>query len=351
MKGFIKILESIIASIVILSAITFFFSYPKPSTAEQTQFNYVLAALQKNGSLNDYVKSNDAAALNTTLKDMLPATADFSVEISGIPNPVIKIACVCSDVQETEIISRLSPLVFSYRSRTIEIRIDNGNSGDFSEMANSNADILFFFSPRTFTPAEQNQLVRFLQNGTLFMIANLGEGDVDPSNPNVVMDDLFGLAWDGALPGGSVGAFVDTTHPDSVSYRISRYYSSLAGDKNHQFNFIPPEPTKNNIKADSRTVVAGPVPLLQKSIVKINEIGSRGRTAWLRDYDAGGPDGTELNRLLKAIMLWASGERFGMDPQFKIIPEPQSYRQYNYIGVLDSFEPFLVSLKIWNVFF
>jgi len=358
MKGFIRILESIIASVIILSSITFFFSVQKPISDQRTQFNYVLATLYKNGSLSDSITSNNIAALNTTLKDTLPPTVDFSVEISGIPNPVIKIACACSDADESTLSSRLSPLVFTYRSRTLEIRIDNGNfpvDGDLSTLINANPNILFFFGPRTFTPAEQVILKNFLQNGTLFMIADLQEADVDSANPDVVMDDLFGLAWrEGGLAAN--GEFLDTENHAFVSYKISRYYAALGGSITDTFRFTKQNgPVRlNHVDIDDRTIITDKNGLGIKdfSYVKINTIESRGRTVWFAGHETTNAAEVErLDRLLKAAVLWASGERYSMDAQSNIIPAVQSFRQYNYIGVLDGFEPFMAALKIWGVFY
>lgn len=345
MKGFIKILESIIASIIILSTATFFLSFQKPSGAQQTQFEHILAALQKNTSLTDYIKSNDITALNTTLKDMLPKTVDFSVTISGIPNPVIKIACVCTAAEKSSLISRMAPLTFPYKSRTLEIRIDNGNLND---MADSNANILFFPAYRTFTSSERATLRTFLQKGTLFMLADLEQSQINDG----VMDQLFGLSW-GTL-GAANGVFADIDNLGAASYRISRYYFTLGGGRNDIFTpKIPPVLTKNKITVDDRTIVGHPSGLPQTSLVKINQ-PSIGRTVWFVNYNPTLPPAnpnTEMARLFKASMLWASGERYRMDPQFKIIPPAQTYKQYNYIGVLDGFEPFEISLKIWNIFF
>lgn len=347
MRGFIKILESIIASIIILSAATFFFSFQRAPDG-QAKFNYAIAALQKNGSLNDYVNSSDAGALNTTLRNMLPPTVDFSVEISGIPNSVTTVACVCSSSEKDDLISRLGSLDFRYRNRTLHIRVDNGNLND---MATSNANVLFFFGPRTFAPAEQTLLRKFLDNGTLFMLANLEQADVDPANPSVVMDDLFGLEWDGDIVGTGPGTFSNAENPGTIAYIISRYYGSLGGSRTEAFNFHTPEPDMNKIKTDSRTIIVDSG--RPKSLLKINKeiIGNRGRAVWLRNYDPGAADGPKINNLLKASVLWASGERYRLDPQFKIVPAGQPFRQYSYIGVLDEFEAFLVSLKVWNVFF
>jgi hypothetical protein len=363
MRGFIKILESIIASIIIISAITFFFSFSRPSESRQTESNYVLPALQKSGLLDEYITNNDVTSMTQTLKNMLPPSVDFSVEISGIPNPEIKIACVCTDAEESDFVNRLSPLDFPYLSRTLHIRIENGNGDpfdydNFRNLAISDANILFFPAYRVFStvpPAidkksEIELLKDFLQRGTLFMVANLQEAEVNDG----VMDNLFGLEWHGQA--AKTGEFHDIVDTNMVSYTIAKYYAALGGDKSDGFDKGFPPGGENKIPSDDRSIVVHNSE--KSSMVKINKVGSKGRTVWFINYDTAcsppppcPPNVQKMNRLLKASMLWASGERYSMDPQFKRIPSLGTLRQYTYTHVLDGSEPLAVSLKIWNVFY
>ncbi len=354
MKGFIKVLESVIASIMLISAMTFFFSFQKPPDARRLQFDYVLPALQKNGTLNASVLNNDADTLNAALKAALPSTVDFSVEVSGIPNPAIKVLCACTDAQQSTIAARMSPLTFVYKKRTIEIRISNGDygaDGDLQKLVESNpdADVLLFYGYQSLAP-EKSLLQNFLENGTVFMLSDLYQTQAEDG----VMDDLFGLSWDETLSSSPSGDFADRENMRKTSYRIFRYYTELGGDRTDNFAVFAATVGKNQIRLDENTIVGYPLGNPQEmtgSLVKINRAGSRGRTVWFADYDSAGAEGAKINRLLKGAILWASGERFGMDPRFKIVPSSYDFSQHSYVDVLDNSEPFLITLKIWNVFY
>ncbi len=348
MKGFIKIMESVIASLVILSSMGFFLSFHRPNGGYDAQFDYALAALQKNATLNRTIMQNDVNTLNSILSGMLPATVDFSVEVSGIPNPVIKIMCACTDQEQSALIGRLSSLEFTYKRRNTEIRISNeGYAGGGLEGlmgSNPDADVLFFFGYEDLN-SKKPLLQSFLENGTIFMLSDIAQSQAGDG----VMDGLFGLEWDSGVPNSPNGDFADKDNAWSASYRIFRYYTALGGRDNDNFKDF--STNGNKIKLDGRTVVGPPAGNPAGSFVKVNEIGSYGRTVWFAGYDSLGPNAADVNRLLKAAMLWASGERFSMDPRFKIVPSLQEYSQHSYISVLDNSEPLAITLKVWNIFY
>src|SRR3989338_3109322 len=113
MRGFIKIIEAVIASIILLTAMTFFFSaeakYPRwGASLMQAEARDALAALNKSGAMNNFIENayKDDAARQTAkegmtgmLEAMLSGSTDFSLEIRGLPDPKINIICVCSQTE------------------------------------------------------------------------------------------------------------------------------------------------------------------------------------------------------------------------------------------------------------
>ena len=129
MKGFIKTLEAIIASLIILASLTYFFSTPNrvsgwSNALLQTEVEDSLATLYKSGVLETLVKDNNTIELNSRLKQMVPDIVDFSIEIRGIPNPEIRIAVLGDSSDATNLKSILSESVM-YKYRMINFYVKN----------------------------------------------------------------------------------------------------------------------------------------------------------------------------------------------------------------------------------
>ncbi|MBI2076705.1 MAG: hypothetical protein HYT72_05660 [Candidatus Aenigmarchaeota archaeon] len=362
-KGFIRILEVIIASLILLASLSFFFAATTTKTGnelEQMRVEDVLASVQKSGLLESFVKTNDITGLNAKLKALMPQPIDFSIEISGIPNPEIRIGCNCTDAKKTELENILSPLAFSYKQRSIKIVIQKIK---LEEIAGATFDILFFFDKESMfhtNPDKQEKLItnltRFLENGTVFLFSDLQEADVIDLNTKYgPLNGFMGLKWDAAGANFHIGDFYDTGDPKFISYRIADYFAAISGEsKNTNFIFVtPPVPLKNKIEVDARTIIKS-VGGNGISYVKINrEIleNGKGRSAWFAKYDRALPQSGKTDSLLKSAVLWASGERYRMDAPFKTIPAVASSNRYSYFGVVEGFEPFEISLLVWKIFF
>lgn len=370
-KGFIRILEAIIASLILLTSLSFFFtpSVTKTDNAlEQVRVEDVLTSVQKNGLLKSFVKTNDITGLNAKLKALMPQSVDFSIEISNIPNPEIRIGCSCTDAQKSQLESILSPLRFPYKQREININVQKIK---LEELVDSSFDILFFFDKSSMfsaDPDNQNKLIanlsRFLENGTIFLFSDLQQSDVTDLNTKYgPLNGFMGMEWISSGTNFHKGEFYDTEDPKSVSYRTANYFAALSGEpKNTKFEFVSPPTSLNKIIIDSRTVIksdgGGPNAI---SFVKINkEIleSGKGRTVWFAKYDTSCPlpQGSckrveDIKNLFKATVLWASGEKYRMDAPFKTIPTVEASSRYSYFDVVDGFEPFQITLLVWKIFF
>ena len=362
MKGFIRILESIIASVILIASLAFFFGpfirYTEwDTTLMQTEVKDSLVVLHKSGLLTQYVKDNDIAGLNDKLTELLPKTIDFSIEISGIPPPIIYIGCDCDAAEEADLIDILEPLNFKYRDRFIDIRIQRVAIASINDIE-PNLHILFIPGYKDLNP-DRVHIERFLENGgSIFMLSDLNQNEVEDH----ILNETFGLEWK-KIGGGNPshadkGIFYNITDPLKVSYRIARYFENLSGlSMDTRFYGFS---SASDVDADNKTVVmdkpnppGNPNPpgvawgiRNRFSHVKVNYniIKGSGRTVWVEEFDRTEGD---LKNLTKAVVLWASGERYKMDAYEKDIP--QIYKETRYF-VPDK-EPYAIYLIFWRVFY
>ena len=108
MKGFIRILEALMASIILIVSLFYFFGAfvrqsDWDSLAVNTQIRDSIASLDNNGELEAFIYNNDKVGLYNKLKSMLPKNIDFSTIINGMPPPNIYIACHCTDAEYDEL--------------------------------------------------------------------------------------------------------------------------------------------------------------------------------------------------------------------------------------------------------
>ncbi len=278
MKGFIKILEAILACIIILVSLTFFFNVDVKqtdwdNTLLQIRAEDDLARLVTGGKITTAVYTNNPALINDTLLDttldMLPVTVDYSLEICGIPNSIIYIGCNCSDTDVADLESRLSPLDFKYKDRDISIRIVQ----DSLTNMRSETNILFLYNYHNLTPYRQN-LEKFLERGgTIFVLGDLTQSQVEDG----FMNTIFDLSWSG-IPRTNSGTFYPENENFTAPFRIEKYYNNLTNDT-PAFDFsgsasIGLGDGKTNI-VDAGT-----------SLIKVNYdiINGDGRTVWMSDY-------------------------------------------------------------------
>lgn len=349
MKGFIRILESILASIILMGAMAYFFEpvvkYSDWSdTATSVEAGDALIVMGKNGKLDEYINyvnidevdcnkgCSDKVALNGNLSELLPKTVAFSVEVRGRPNPIILIGCNCTNEQKAELENLLSPLIFIYKNRPIEIRIKNVAISAVNSME-PKPDILFIFGYKNLSEAQyKSHAELFLENGgSIFMLADL----VQPSWLEGFLDEKFGLVWKVGAS-STQGEFYNSGNINSTSYRIADYFMNISGlSSSESFNL-----NTNNIDIDYRTIIAAGS---SYSFVKVNQL-SRGKTVWFANYTTAD---NKLNNLTKALVMWASGESYKMDLYNKNIPEIYS----SFHCIFGGEEPYEIRLIYWKVFY
>lgn len=347
MKGFVRVLEAIIASIILLASLSYFF-IPQVRQSKwddvviNTQALESLTALKRSGDLDIFVINNDVDGLDIALRRMIPPVVDFSVEVSGIPPPVIKIACWCTSSEADDLETRiLDPTRFLYKNRQIDIRITTVS--DPTGMP-PETNILFVFGYENMN-SFASTLDKFLESGgSIFLFGDLTSAQVNDG----FLNTRFGLAWGGS--GGGVGRFSDTTTPSNVSYRIAKYYQGIRNEDPASVSLTRFSGGALITVENNRSVIVNPTRTL--SYVKANEfVNLKGRTVWFQNYDYAfdNPDVQAINNLTKAAILWASGERFKMDA-FTKNPAP-IFSEARYISILNGFEPFEIKLTYWKVFY
>lgn len=347
MKGFIRILEALIASFIVLASLTYFLSAPVRYTPWgevflRIQAQDALVSLYKTNLLTRYVQENDIDALNGILTTLLPETADFSVEVVGIPNPIIYIGCDCSDAEINDLKNMSSPLDFVYKKRNISIRIKKESKDDMDPRTN----IHFMFGYRDLKNYKKEMNEFLLNGGTIFMLSSLERNQVEDG----ILNETFGLKWRETANPSNWGKFYNYDDVGKVSHRIANYFLGIVNESldldNKKFRFLKEE-EKNDIKIDEKTIIVDVNNLI--SHVKVNEL-THGRTVWFAEYDHNDND---VNELLKAVILWASGEGYRMNPGYKDVmikklkDENVPYIEATYL-IPDGYE---VRLKSWSIFY
>ena len=344
MKGFIKTFEAIMASVIILVSLTYFFTAP-PRTSGwgdaflQTEVEDALITLHKSGDLSDYVKNNDAEGLNTKLKEILTKTIDFSPIVSETPNPDIYISVIGDSDDENNLKAMLGNTL-CYNSKTINLYITEAEWDSLDPATN----IVFLFGYQDLN-TRLDEVNELLKNGsTIFMFGDLTSGQVNDG----ILNDLFGLTWNDVGVPSSTGNFHEYENPNITSFRISNYLrKSCNNSRDIDFNGFY---TTSRIEINGKTIVESNDQ--RSSFSNINEyvVDGKGRTVWLNGYDflSTGHDIEILNNLTKSIIMWASGESYKMNyPYEKTIPDVYSTASF----IVPGEESYEVKILFWRILY
>ncbi len=349
MKGFVRILEAIIASMILLSSLSYFFTVSALTDWDtallQADVEDTLISMDKT-VLSEYIKSNDKTAVYNTLRTLLPDTVDFSVDIVGIPNAEIFIGCNCSEQEISDLKQKILKLnpddIVYFKDRSITIKVKNESINNIDPRTN----ILFLFDYEDLTPNRPFIDPFLSRGGTIFMF-----GRINPNPVDINLREIFGL--EEVLPGGPETAeFYDVLSPANVSFKIFDYFMGLDGKPDQRFGIFDGD----KIKVDDRSVIVSS-PLRGISYAKVNyniSANGKGRAVWIGNYDYAkttDPLDPEFNtsKLVTALVLWASGESYSLDPVPKALPDV--FYEYKYLGVLNGSETFGIRLKAWRVFY
>ncbi len=338
MKGFIKTLEAIIASMIILVTMLYFFTF-QVSLGEwsnalvQINAEDSLASIYKSGLLTTFVRQNDKESLNNKLMSMLPRTIGFSTEIRGVPNPNIYIGVMNSS--DLALIDSMLDDIIYYKKRNISIHI--------KEMAWDNIEketnIIFVSDYNNIDGAELDD---FLKRGSVILRQDLIQSDLQ----NQILSDVFDLVWVSGNPSGNA-VFYKYNKANLTSFRISNYFANISGKPiDNQFSGFN---TVSRIGTDDKTIVRDDTAAVSYAKVNFNITKyGKGRAVWLAEDSASGSNKEEINNLTTALIMWASGERYNMDyPYEKIRPDIYSKASY----VVSEEEVYEIVLTFWRIFY
>ena len=341
MKGFIRILELIVASVIILSSLTFFLS---PSikrlgwdeTNIEIEVRDSLESLYKNGSLVIYVNENDAKGMVNGLSSEIKKNIDFSISVLGIPNNEIFVSCLCTNSEEQELEEILSPKEFNYHDRKIRIGLEKADITQEKILMRPQTHVLFFFGYKDMNPYK-SQLDEFLsKGGSIFILTDLSSSQIDDG----YIGEMFGLKWSSEAEDPGSGEFYGNASPYNTSFRISKYYANFSNTK-EIFTSFNSGSGVNRIEVDDRTIISDTGKKF--SFIKTNSVPVRGRVVWSADYTR--PDGN-ISLLIKSALMWSSGESYRLDSVPKIMPIVNSVSK---IIIYDK-DTFELAVSYWNIF-
>ncbi|MBI4014481.1 MAG: hypothetical protein HY365_00850 [Candidatus Aenigmarchaeota archaeon] len=344
MKGFMRILEAFIASIILFASITYFFSITNysfwDSATLRTTAEDALRSLYMSGMLNQSIYNGDTAPIKSALSRFLPGTAEYAMYVSGVPPPSLRIHCVCATNEADAIQSRLGG-IFMYKGRAVTILM----SADPDATKVDKAANLILFTDTASMQGNKPLMEQWLSSGRRIMLfSNLAETDF-LSDVDNILGGVFGLAWQSGTGSGGTAGFYSDVVP-SPSYTVKKYFThSSAYDENEKFSFTA-DPDLNRVAVDINSIVTSTEGY---SLVK----ASKG-SAWFAGYDGDSVDddgaviNDDVNKLFRAALMFAEGERYAIKNAAP--PSRQPYSVATLTGSVDG-DPYIMTILIWSVFY
>lgn len=396
-KGFIKVIEAILASFL-LFLILFWISTTKEKkdTYElallATNGRDALASLDKAGILRNYISNNDLNGLKNEIYKVLPFNVRAEIEVVYLNKNIIKIGCNCT-YEERERLKRMLGINyqedFSFYFRGRNVRFEILETTGLNEMRN--ADVIAFFGCK-----DLSNYYNYLNEGKSFlMISNVAcENNLFNLTPKLGTAEIFIINQNSFEPFRIGEYFVDTrirlynnsifwvrasSHVlniyldnNSIPYATYddrqdvRYYSgdvAIIDNTRIKIDYVGIDYTTGRVFAEIRIIDRSyefyfqPFMLVdanEKSLLTnmggfsasqvnyyITNYG-KGKSAWISDYNE---DRTDINQLLKAIVLWLSED---------IRQEEQKDKNYVTVYYIVSgnfdFEPYLIKMNLWYIY-
>src|SRR3989338_2312462 len=354
MKGFVRILEALISSIILFTSLTYFFTaydYSFWNTASlRTLMQDAVSALYLGGAINDSFYSADPAGVKAALDSIMPPTTDYSAEIRGAPPPEIKIHCVCAIAEADVVRARLglAGTFFMYNERVVSVIMSADPDINNVDKA---ADIIMFLRPADLAGREQRLGNWIAQGRNVMLLADIQKTDFDDGNIGPSLSNVFGLQWSESAAAGA-GAVTQAGNVRTIPYRIAKYFAGSSDyESSEDFNFNPLAGANQISTGEGSVVNSGAV-----SFVKGREAG--GRALWFAAYDGEASvlngDGSvtivndDINKLLRAAIMWESGEKYVITE--RDLPSRQPYMRYDFPGAVGS-DPYMISILIWKAFY
>jgi hypothetical protein len=249
-KGFINILELIIALIALFIAFGVLF----PGFAYRTQWDKALLLLASRDVIltadrigNLYSYSFDAVQLSDFLDKIIPTGKTNLIgwsEIEGtIKNRVI-VACNCTEQQQDLLYNWTANLTIN--GRAVDVYVVRTNLDVGLDPKINPSDVLLIWGYKDLEPFKQN-LINYLnnENGIVEMMDF-------PVNPQQVQQQIFGITDGGAWGSPAADVIVKPATANNVTYQAYKIYlNGLKGQSSITPEFCKDPPNKKIVPTNS----------------------------------------------------------------------------------------------------
>ncbi len=172
-KGFIQVVEVVIAAIFIAIAISIFFNINTKLNWERSDLidagNSILSAIYYSGNFKEIF--NNSKVVLGGIDYMMPANMKYALRIDGSPKPLIRVACICTDSQVSYAKQILTPVYFN--DYWIKFNVDKV---DFTYANITDYDLLLFINYTAFASNEAN-IKNYLSTGKGIISINASYND------------------------------------------------------------------------------------------------------------------------------------------------------------------------------
>ncbi len=307
MKGFLHIVEIVIAGILVFIIAVQFMAISLPEfdwqrTKLMLLGNDILFTLDKKGI--DWFNSTE---VDSEISSLLPENILYSLEIRNTFKPYITVGCICDD-QEFDILDYsedndgiLSP--FELNGHQIEFHMRKIDP--ISPIFPHDADVIVSWDYNL--TSYQAQLMNYLSDAGSFMeIRDLDESDIDS-----IHRDILGVVWNESLNVGSGYIYFTPDSSENEFYPIVKYFYHIPNSSGEYFtephlfsNFLNGEKISQSFLDPKLAIMRQYGTNIPACVVNNKALG-RGKTIWLSDGDNSLED---RKVLIKALILWAAGD-------------------------------------------
>jgi len=221
-KGFIQMIEAILASIILFGSVSYFFMTTRDRSewelvSLRTEASDALTVLEKNGELATYIKNMDANMTDSRLTELMRKSIGFSLSVTGMPKPVVYIGCLCSPGETDELAERLMPgsainETFNFGIRKMDIRIENVTTSSDVELM----DALVVMDKNKFI-GNLSYIQGLLDDGKkVVLISDLSQADI------TTLQSIFDLS--SSTGSCTDQSFYNRTNLDMIAYKVSKYF-------------------------------------------------------------------------------------------------------------------------------
>lgn len=370
MKGFVKILETVIACVILLTSLAFFFTigykpdYWTENLIQQRSMDLLVTAENEIGSTIKLFHSdpNKVSQLNINIRNNLPSNVEYNLIVEGVPKPKISVACIsCSDAIENMLAGNQGEKLM-YKGRQIIISVDSASVSDDL----MRYDVILYSNVADFSA--DPKVIEYLSKGkNVMLLGDITGDDMSDKDTRDKIEDVFSAYYKGTETSTEQARF-HNAESNYNSFMIDSYVKSAFTEKPD-----PADPLKT-LKGRCNSPVFGfngglsvnPVGISENSTLITND-GKFSRMTISERYGGMGlwlamPSNIDdecSKKISQASVMWLSSQGFYMkDANFIAAspPEGVSLQSVSYPimftnGNIENAEFANIRLVIWRVFF